>query len=95
LLKLTVQHTKQLLKWLDTNDPEWFIQKDLTGRLKSLKAAGRLSDCFVLASQQSQSRLAVSFHVIRPTDYCSSQNKTCKAQEQKHTDIIEEPVPQS
>ena len=32
-LMITVQQTKDLIAWLDSFDIDWYIQKDITGRL--------------------------------------------------------------
>ena len=47
-LMITVQQTKDLIAWLDSFDIDWYIQKDITGRLLALFQVGKLSKCYIL-----------------------------------------------
>lgn len=47
---LTYTLLQELLLWLDTCDQQWYLQRDITGRLKQLDRVGKLSAAFTLVN---------------------------------------------
>jgi len=55
-LVVTVHQIEELMLWLDTYDPEWYCQKDYTGRLRALNQVGKLSQSFILVKLDSKNQ---------------------------------------